>query len=87
MNNAFKKLKKATLLTFTGSLLLSASIAEACTRIVYLGEGNNVITARSMDWKIDVESDLWIFPRGMTRSGQAGENSLEWTSKYGSVIT
>lgn len=87
MTNTLKTLKRATLLTFTGSLLLSASIAEACTRIVYLGEGNNVITARSMDWKIDVESDLWIFPRGMERSGQAGENSLKWTSQYGSVIT
>lgn len=87
MTSTLKILKKATLLTFTGSLLLSASIAEACTRIVYLGEGNNVITARSMDWKVDVESDMWIFPRGMQRSGQAGENSLEWTSKYGSVIT
>lgn len=82
-----KKIKKAGWLAFAGSLLLSISIAEACTRIVYLGEGDNVITARSMDWKVDVESDLWIFPRGMQRSGQAGENSLQWTSKYGSVIT
>ena len=87
MTSKIKKIKKASGLAFAASLLLSTSIAEACTRIVYLGEGDNVITARSMDWKIDVESDLWIFPRGMTRSGQAGENSLTWTSKYGSVIT
>lgn len=28
----------------------------------------------------------WVFPRGMKRSGEAGKNSLQWTSKYGSVI-
>lgn len=60
--------------------------ADACTRVVYLGANDDVITARSMDWKSDVATNLWIFPRGMARSGQAGPNSVTWTSKYGSVI-
>jgi penicillin V acylase-like amidase (Ntn superfamily) len=60
--------------------------ALACTRAVYLGDNGDVITARSMDWKSDILTNLWIFPRGMQRSGQAGSNSLHWTSKYGSVI-
>lgn len=60
--------------------------AQACTRLVYLGAKDQVITARSMDWKTDVGTNLWIFPRGMERSGVAGPNSVEWTSKYGSVI-
>jgi penicillin V acylase-like amidase (Ntn superfamily) len=60
--------------------------AEACTRVVYLGPEGNVITARSMDWKVDVGTNLWIMPRGMARSGEAGPNSAHWTSKYGSVI-
>lgn len=63
-----------------------SSIADACTRLVYLGHGDDVITARSMDWKVDVQTNLWIFPRGMKRSGEAGPNSIKWTSKYGSVI-
>lgn len=63
-----------------------SSIADACTRLVYLGHGDDVITARSMDWKVDVQTNLWIFPRGMKRSGEAGPNSIRWTSKYGSVI-
>ncbi|MGX5831762.1 linear amide C-N hydrolase [Mesorhizobium sp. 43Arga] len=58
----------------------------ACTRLVYHGPDGEVITARSMDWRYDIESNLWIFPRGMKRSGEAGPNSLKWTSKYGSVI-
>jgi penicillin V acylase-like amidase (Ntn superfamily) len=65
---------------------LAALPADACTRVVYLGADDDVITARSMDWKNDVATNLWIFPRGMARSGQAGPNSVTWTSKYGSVI-
>jgi choloylglycine hydrolase len=64
----------------------AARPADACTRIVYLGANDDVITARSMDWKNDVATNLWIFPRGMARSGQAGPHSVAWTSKYGSVI-
>jgi penicillin V acylase-like amidase (Ntn superfamily) len=68
-----------------GGLCLSF-FAEACTRAVYLGADGQVITARSMDWKVDVGTNLWLFPRGMKRSGEAGPNSVQWTSKYGSVI-
>jgi penicillin V acylase-like amidase (Ntn superfamily) len=59
---------------------------DACTRAVYLGPDGNVITARSMDWKVDLGTNLWILPRGMHRDGKAGPHSLDWTSKYGSVV-
>jgi penicillin V acylase-like amidase (Ntn superfamily) len=65
---------------------ISSPWADACTRVTYLGPDDNVITARSMDWAVDVGTDLWIFPRGMQRNGEAGPRSLAWTSKYGSVI-
>ncbi|SNT08049.1 choloylglycine hydrolase [Sphingomonas laterariae] len=68
------------------SIMLAAQPVLACTRLVYHGAGGDVITARSMDWKSDVATNLWIFPRGMARSGQAGPNSIKWTSRYGSVI-
>jgi penicillin V acylase-like amidase (Ntn superfamily) len=66
--------------------IVVSSAAQACTRFVYLGANDQVITARSMDWKVDVGTNLWVFPRGMKRSGEAGPNSIQWTSKYGSVI-
>jgi penicillin V acylase-like amidase (Ntn superfamily) len=69
------------------SLLASWQIpASACTRLVYLGPNGNIVTARSMDWKSDVATNLWVLPRGMKRSGEAGPNSIEWTAKYGSVV-
>lgn len=66
--------------------MLVPPAAEACTRFVYHGVTDEVITARSMDWKLDIGTNLWVFPRGMKRSGEAGPNSVQWTSKYGSVI-
>ena len=66
--------------------LISVPVAQACTRLVYLGDNQNVITARSMDWKSDVGTNLWAFPQGMQRTGEVGPNSIKWTSKYGSVI-
>ncbi len=74
-----------TAMLLTTSMLIS-SAADACTRFVYHGANDEVITARSMDWKSDVGTNLWVFPRGMKRSGEAGPNSIQWTSKYGSVI-
>lgn len=40
-----------------------------------------------MDWKGDIPANLWVFPRGMERNGEAGTTSVNWKSKYGSVIT
>lgn len=77
-------LRRACLLA--GALALPATAAEACTRFVYHGAAGDVITARSMDWKVDVQTNLWIFPKGMARTGETGANTVRWTSKYGSVI-
>ncbi len=62
------------------------SDTSACTRVVYKGADNAVITGRSMDFSIDIPGNIWIFPRGMHRNGEVGPNSIEWTSKYGSVV-
>jgi penicillin V acylase-like amidase (Ntn superfamily) len=58
----------------------------ACTRAVYLGPQDTIITVRSMDWETDLGTNLWAFPRGVERDGAAGATSIRWTSKYGSVV-
>lgn len=80
-----KKLRN-TLLALLGFIVIAPD-AEACTRVVYKGPDNLVITARSMDWKDQIDANLWIFPRNIKRNGNVGPTSIEWTSKYGSVIT
>ncbi len=81
---------RKVLQAFLGSVLVASGLgvqqADACTRLVYLGAGEQVVTARSMDWRNDIDTHLWVFPRGMQRNGEAGPNSIEWTSQYGSVI-
>jgi choloylglycine hydrolase len=40
-----------------------------------------------MDWSEDMSSDIWVLPRGIQRTGEAGPNSPHWEAKYGSVVT
>lgn len=68
-------------------LLHFSSTSFACTRVVYQGPNGTVLTARSMDWRGEIPANLWVLPRGMDRFGEAGNNSIKWKSKYGSVVT
>lgn len=72
------------------AVLLSAGLihaqALACTRVVYLGPDERILTGRTFDWKSPINSNLWVFPRGMKRDGAAGPRSIAWTSRYGSLI-
>ncbi len=79
------KLWGAKLLLVAILLPISSDI-YACTRVVYKGPNNTIITARSMDWKDDIMPNLWVFPRGIERNGEVGKTSAKWKSKYGSVI-
>jgi len=85
MKNKF--LINLTFTLFSTNLLVLSPTLDACTRVVYKGPDNNVITARSMDWKDEIDANIWVFPRGLDRSGNVGDNSFKWNSKYGSVIT
>jgi choloylglycine hydrolase len=55
--------------------------AFACSRALYVGNGNQVITTRSNDWLGSQKSNLWIYPRGMKRVGDKAPGAMEWTSK------
>jgi len=60
-------------------------VSKACTRVVYKGPNKTILTARTMDFSLEIPANQWIFPRGMARNGEVGKNSIEWTSKYGSL--
>ena len=60
--------------------------SEACTRVVYEGPEGMIATGRTMDWKEDLHTNLYIFPRGLHRKGAESAATVEWTSKYGSVV-
>jgi len=77
---------RLSLLALALSAAAAVAPAAACTRVVYLGDHQDVITARSMDWKSDIATHLWVLPRGIARTGQAGGHSIRWTARYGSVV-
>lgn len=74
-------------------VLVSAVCSEvqACTRILVTDKDQAVMVGRNMDWAEDTKSNWVIYPRNMSRSGEApdadGGNWVSWVSKYGSVVT
>lgn len=67
------------------SALCSFEESDACTRVVYEGPEGMTATGRTMDWKEDPQTNLYIFPRGMEKKGAESAETIEWVSKYGSV--
>ena len=55
---------------FITTLLVAGMLTtytQACTRVVYLGKNGMVVTGRTMDWKEDLKSNIYVFPRGIER--------------------
>lgn len=59
---------------------------QACTRIFWNNNTQAKVFARTMDLYISDMPTLVVSPRGLNRSGQAGQNSIRWKAKYGSVV-
>lgn len=78
--------KNIALIALTIMLSIHIQRIEACTRAVYIGPENLIVTGRTMDWKEDIMSNLYVFPRGIQRAGYNKGETVTWTSKYGSVI-
>ena len=80
-------LMKTQFLTVFGAAALAVFPAEpeACTRAVYLGPDGMTVTGRTMDWREDPLTNLYIFPRGTARRGANTDDTGFWTSKYGSL--
>lgn len=57
-------LMKTQFLTVFGAAALAVFPAEpeACTRAVYLGPDGMTVTGRTMDWREDPLTNLYIFP-------------------------
>lgn len=82
--NTFTKLiggAAVAMLAITGI----SSKAEACSRILYKGTDSLYVVARSLDWKTPIPTNLYVYPRGITKVSSDQPNAISWTSKYGAV--
>ena len=87
---SFLPLRPPAVAALLAGALVAAPLpaALACSRAVYLGPEGQIVTGRTMDWVEDLQSDIWLFPRGQVRDGGPRQgDGLRWTSRWGSVIT
>ncbi len=81
------KLHHQLIALFSAIAILAGQMpASACTRALYVAKDGTVLTGRSMDWGEDMHANMWVLPRGMKRDGMGGTNTVQWVSKYGSLI-
>ncbi|WP_064439341.1 linear amide C-N hydrolase [Hoyosella altamirensis] len=58
-----------------------------CTRALWTASGHGVLVGRNMDWREEMDTNLWVSPRGVQRVGHGADaNPLTWTAGYGSVV-
>lgn len=84
-----KILRKTASLVAVGALLLGSMVetAEACTGIRLVAADGSVVYARTLEFGLDLKSDIMMVPRGYARTGITpdGKEGLKWTTKYASV--
>jgi choloylglycine hydrolase len=73
--------------TVVACSLLFGIAAEACTGIRLIAADGSAVCARTLEFGIDLQSDVIMVPRGYARTGSTpeGANGLKWTSKYASL--
>ncbi len=78
---------------FTGILMAAAvaaaccsNQADACSRVVYLGDTGTVLVGRTLDWRTPIPTNIYVYPSGMTKESNGSGNRLQWRSQYGSVL-
>src|SRR5207244_6153428 len=78
---------RKTLIAAAAICSLLAATVHACTGIRLIAEDGTVIHARTMEFAIDIHSDVIMVPRGYARTGTTpdGKEGLKWKAKYASV--
>lgn len=60
--------------------------AEACSRVVYQGDKGIVLVGRTLDWRTPIPTNLYVYPRGVSKTSMPDSPCLRWKSKYASVL-
>ena len=76
-----------TLIVAAAICSLLGNEAHACTGIRLIAEDGTVVHARTMEFAIDIHSDVIMVPRGYARVGTTpdGKEGLKWKAKYASI--
>jgi choloylglycine hydrolase len=87
MNRKFERAAVKFALVVVSLTLLAAFAgpAQACTRVLYTGDGGLVIAGRSMDWGEDMYSKCGCSRAHVARR-RVRPNTVKWKSKHGSLV-
>ena len=66
---------------------LAAQSVHACTGIRLKAGDGTIVHARTLEFAVDLQSDVIMVPRGFIRTGTApdGKEGLKWKTKYASL--
>jgi choloylglycine hydrolase len=67
--------------------LVAAPPAQACTGIELIAVDGTVVHARTLEFGIDLKSNVILVPRGYSRTATTpdGKPGKSWTAKYASL--
>jgi len=84
--NVVRYARKLAAIVAAGALFV-ASAADACTGIRLTAADGTVVHARTLEFGVDLDSNVLVSPRGYERIGATpdGKNGLAWKAKYASV--
>lgn len=68
------------------SALIVRPVANACSRVVYLGDKGLVMVGRTLDWRTPIPTNLYVYPQGIQKTSMPDGPCLKWRSKYASVL-
>jgi len=82
------RIKGALAVAVAATVMVAASwnSGRACSRVLWKTDHMGVFAARSLDWHEIITPVMMIYPRGMKLTGDVGDNSAAWRSKYGSLV-
>ena len=74
-------------LVATAILSLGVTSVDACTGITLKATDSSVVHARTLEFAVDLHSNVLVIPRGYKRQGTTpeGKNGKKWISKYASI--
>lgn len=77
--------RRVVLIVIVLFLTLVANLSFACTDFQVKAEDNTIIIGRSMEFPVDLHSNVVIVPRGeqFTSINDKGVKGITWTNKYG----
>ena len=82
-------LRKTVSVVAACALMFGSTVqtVQACTGIRLVAADGTVVHARTLEFGLDLKSEILMVPRGYARTGTTpdGKEGLKWTSKYASV--